>query len=341
MKNIRLAGFRNLSLQITKGRLVWKSETLPDCELLRAPVIVGAYAGARGIVRGGLNASTSYQHGRSAFLGTHSDAGGDEMDVFAKGLGWTNGLAAGWSGELGNLGIFPLASAKHERDAACALHKIGLRTITPLAIWEYEELLDPYGPAPIQASAVIGLDGKPARPALFVYSCSFPYRVCDLSLMNDTERRETLGQAFAATRSSTASDYLFAMATLLGTDLGRLHSAGGHNYAASPHNLFLDGTQVDFEYCFLPGLPTSEAALNERPASWQDKEFLGWYDTLRALAWMVESEVSWPQLAGCLFDSYLSSGGNPHLDMARYASRVLRSFPPARSPATESQRRSS
>lgn len=312
------SAFREVPLQHAEGRLAWKSQFPLVESVLAAPVTVRACD-----TPDGLTGYTSFQHGRSACLGLLPQGGAVDLYVFAKGLGWTNGLTAGWTAELGNLGVFPLAGAKHEQVVATALQAAGLPVITPLEIWEYTVLPGPYGGPTIPAESVIGLDGKPARPALFVYGCSSPYRVCDLWPMTDDERESVLSQAFKSLGATNASDYLVAMASQIGKTCGFLHSMGGHNYTASAHNLFLDGTLVDFEYCFLPEHPTPEAALNVQPAAWQDKEFLGWYDTLRALAGTASPEVLWAELAGCLLESYLAFDGNPNLDIIRYVSRAL------------------
>ena len=78
-------------------------------------------------------------------------------------------------------------------------------------------------------------------------------------------------------------NYMTTFTRNLAKNTGRLHALGGHNYASSTHNIFVDGTLVDFEYCFLPTHGAIDPALSKDTLVWQHKEVLGWIETLTTL----------------------------------------------------------
>jgi len=100
--------------------------------------------------------------------------------------------------------------------------------------------------------------------------------------MDERARERSLARAYEL-RSVSKQDFVESFCKNLATKVGLLHSQGGHNYASSPHNIYVDGTLVDFEYCHLPDIPAIDPALQTEAAAWQQKEILGWIDTLATL----------------------------------------------------------
>lgn len=264
-------------------------------------------------------ALTNCHHGRSACLGRSFGQGG-ACWLFAKGLGWTNSPGPnGWHPALGNLGILSLKSAVHERNAAHQLMKQGLSVIRPLRIWETPVVFADI-PGLGTATEVPDLDGAPARPSTFAYVCDCGYRICDLYHLEDYDKRAVLEEARLTFNATSMTDLVLAFAAKAGRGCGLLHSAGGHNFAMSPHNVFIDGTLVDFEYCYLPGIETVDANLNKNPEVWQAKELNGWHETLAALRYVcgVEKEISQGRLVRAFLDFYIESGGLRSLPFVGY-----------------------
>jgi hypothetical protein len=262
-------------------------------------------------------AFTAAHHGRSVLLGEFQH-GDSPCFVFAKGCGWTNGLVQGWCPELGNLGLFNKAAAMHEVDVSIALNDIHIQTITPMEVWEYDSIPDAMGGKDRSPDSISDLYGNPACPSLFVYASSSKYRLCELPLLHEKERFSLIGELLSKFRKSTIEDYLLWLAGVLGEFTGKLHSAGGHNYAASTHNVFIDGTLIDFEYVYLPKFATQDPNINQRPDSWMDKELLGWWDTISSLKTYLPCAVGNGELISTFFNNYRDHGGRTNLDMYRY-----------------------
>jgi len=242
--------------------------------------------------------------------------------LFAKGCGWTNGVLPGWSSELGNLGIFNGKTALREVRIAQQLHTFGLRAIKPIAVWKYEWIPEAGTGRKIPLSEILDLHGKPSEPALFVYASQQRYRVCELSMLSENHRRDVIVELLANMEVQSAEEYALAFAERLGTSVGLLHAAGGHNYAASPHNVFLDGTLLDFEFLFLPGEVTEDSNINARPESWMDKELLGWWETLRVLQLSLRSDLEISAILLAFFQEYSACGGRTELDMCRHFGKL-------------------
>jgi hypothetical protein len=264
---------------------------------------------------------TAAHHGRSVFL-SEIDDGGEKLQLFAKGCGWTNGVLPGWSSELGNLGLFNGKTALREVRIAQHLHGLGLRVIEPIAVWNYDWIPEAGTGRKISPSEILDLRGSPSEPALFIYASQQRYRVCELAMLSKEHQRDVLAELFECIKVRSLEEYLLAFAKRLGTSVGLLHAAGGHNYAASPHNVFLDGTLLDFEYLFLPGEATEDSNINERPESWMDKELLGWWETLRVLQLSVRCDLEISVILRVFFQKYSACGGRTWLDMCRHFGKL-------------------
>lgn len=226
--------------------------------------------------------SSSPFHGRSVRIDHDLIKSGQYY--FAKGIGWTTcGGVLGWNPSVGNIGILTQKAATQEFKVANVLASHDLDVITPLAILSldvpvYRNQTD----YRFQEASVLDLDQSPARPSIFVYSSPHPDRVCDLFLMDNKKRTSSLEEAYAL-MGCTHECYMMTFTKNLAKNVGHLHALGGHNYASSTHNIFVNGTLVDFEYCFLPAHGAIDPALSQDTLAWQHKEILGWIETLSTL----------------------------------------------------------
>jgi len=304
--------YQKISTCSKKGTQVWKNPSIKEYWSLKGPFFVDPSGNDLNSI-----AYTASHHGRSVCLGDFQ-YGDSTCYVFAKGCGWTNGLFQGWCPELGNLGLFNKDAAIHEVEVSVALNNIGIRTIIPMEVWEYQSIPDAMGGKDRSPDSIHDLYGNPACPSLFVYASSSKYRICELPLLNEKERLSVIGELLSKFSKSTIEDYLLWFASVLGEFTGKLHSAGGHNYAASTHNVFVDGTLIDFEYVYLPDFSTQDPNINQRPESWMDKELLGWWDTISSLKTFLPCEVGNVELITTFFNNYSSHGGKTNLDMYRY-----------------------
>jgi hypothetical protein len=309
--------YQEISTRSKKGTQVWSNKSFIDSWSLKEPFFVDPQG-----KRSNSTAFTAAHHGRSVFLGEFQ-YGDSTCHVFAKGCGWSNGLVQGWCPELGNLGLFNKAAAMHEVEVSIALNDINIRTITPMEVWEYDSIPDAMGGKDRSPDSISDLYGNPACPSLFVYASSSKYRLCELPLLHERERLSVIGELLSKFRKSTIEDYLLRFAGVLGEFTGKLHSVGGHNYAASTHNVFLDGTLIDFEYVYLPKFPTQDPNINQRPDSWMDKELLGWWDTISSLKTYLPCAVGNGELISTFFNNYRDHGGRTNLDMYRYFSQSM------------------
>ncbi len=210
-------------------------------------------------------------HGRSCYLGQCSLG----RHYFAKGVGWV--YSAGWQPDHGSFGIVPRWAAERERDIALRFAELGIVTIRPEAIIAHQIIPDANGGLPRKPQEVPDLDGKPAMPCMYVYSTTSRWRLADLYYLTENQRQKLLGD------DNEQRHWLQRLLTQLGQSSRLLHRAGGHDYSLSPHNVFCDGTRVDFEYSYLPEMPHPNPALNTDVLVWQDKE----RDGLRELAWQI------------------------------------------------------
>lgn len=293
----------NINLLAAPGSNVWQSEYM----LLPAiPLEIGPH--------GEMTASTSYLHGRSVCLGEKYIAGAPKY-LFVKGVGWTHGWINSWSSDLGSLGIFPLRAAIWERNAAQQCIARGLPSSMPLAIVEKESLPGVKGER-IAALEVADLDGSPARPAVYYHATHFRQRICEWREIPLDDRPALLQEITGRTDKVGHEDYLYFMADAMARAAAIFHAVGGHNYAASSHNMTIGGELVDFEYAVLD-TPHWEPALNSNPESWQDKELLGWLQTLAELFDVFEVNLNRPKFAHSFVCRYLNFGGNESLEMVR------------------------
>jgi hypothetical protein len=210
-------------------------------------------------------------HGRSCYLGR--DRSGRHF--FAKGIGWIH--CKGWQPNHGNCGVFPRWGAERERDFALRFAEVGVSVVQPIAIIAHQSIPDVEGDVVRLPAEVLDLDGQPAAPCMYVYSSASRWRLADLFYLSESERGHIQGVG------QDRCEWLQSVLTSVGRSCGLLHTAGGHDYSLSSHNVFCDGTRVDFEYAYLPTLPHRESALNADAEAWRDKEL----DGLRRLAWEI------------------------------------------------------
>lgn len=219
-----------------------------------------------------LRVQTMAHHARSVYLG-HDD---DCFHYFAKGVGWC--LAPGWHFNLGSTGILPSWAAERERDMAFRLRAIGIECPEPIAIYRYQSIPAANRLECTPASAVADLDGSPARPALYVYRHRRRYRLADIPL------------APPSLKAQLRQEYWVTLRRLRDSIL-RLQAAGGHDYSLSLHNVWDDGSRVDFEYVHLGAFPHPNSQLSQRARDWQDKEWLGFRCLAFELADLVGMEA--------------------------------------------------
>ena len=199
---------------------------------------------------------------------------------FAKGIGWTilNGGFYGWHKSLGNLGILTEKAAFQEFKMSKLLTKHGLDVIQPIAVLESKPPMI-FKSKFANDNIVIDLDQSDAKPSIFLYSSTNEFRVCDLYLMDDNDRIKAFKNTYRIL-GCNKNNFIKLFSQKLARNVAKLHNLNGHNYASSPHNIFLDGTLVDFEYYHLPSLPAIDGALKKNHHIWKEKEILGWIDTL-------------------------------------------------------------
>jgi hypothetical protein len=211
-------------------------------------------------------------HGRSCYLGNSNS----DRHYFAKGTGYIH--TYGWDRALGSYGILPRWAAERERDMAYRITALGIKTVFPEAIVLHTRIPDTDRSSFHDASSIPDLNGKPALPCMYVYSAACRWRLADLYYLSERQRTAVCGSGKARI------SWFRNICRTLGEFSARLHRAGGHDYSLSSHNVFCDGTRVDFEYAWFPDMPHPvEAAINTNPEVWRDKEL----DGLRSLAWEI------------------------------------------------------
>jgi hypothetical protein len=272
----------SLSLKTFPGEMLWCSDDAPQ-QIVTMPAIWGAATGTFRPPRRAsyplptwgdlqeLQLDSRTIHGRSCYLG--QDVSG--RHYFAKGIGWI--YSYGWEPCFGNSGILPRWAAERERDFAIRLAAMNVSVVQPVAIIAHREVPDAQGGPARQTAEVKDLDGQPAWPSMYIYSSAARWRLADLWYLSERERLDICGG------EEGCKQWLCDILTRLGESCGLLHAAGGHDYSLSAHNVFCDGTRVDFEYSYLSELPHPNTDLNTNREVWQDKE----RDGLRELAWQV------------------------------------------------------
>jgi len=302
-----------LSLRLTThpGQLVWASPNAPK-EIVSLPALWGAADGTfslNPLARKSfprfdvpcVSVEGSSIHGRSCYLGQCPMG----RHYFAKGIGWV--YSPGWEPDQGSFGIVPLWTAERERDYSLRLGEIGIKSVRPEAIIAHQIVPDTNGSPARKPEEVPDLDGKPAMPCMYVYSTTSRWRLADLYYLTDLQRREIWGEG------PSRNMWLKSLLSALGHSSRLLHIAGGHDYSLSPHNVFCDGTRVDFEYSYLPDMPHPNNALNKDCEVWQDKE----RDGLRELSWQIAElmriDVSVSEITKWWKQTYENNGNSSEL----------------------------
>lgn len=211
-------------------------------------------------------------HGRSVYLG--QDLSG--MHFFAKGAGWIQSEL--WSSNYPSIGILPKWAAMRERDVASYLLNQNMKCAQPVAIIRHltipsESTKDGY----LNSAEIIDLDGEPAEPSIYIYKSHSRWRLADLPFIDPVDLKGVL--PIESKLNNWALELLSEIALLTAA----LHNIGGHDYSLSPHNIFVDGTKVDFEYVYCPKFPHRVGALNEQIKEWQLKEIYA----LKCMAWEI------------------------------------------------------
>jgi len=255
-----------LTLRFAAGERLWIAEDAPSAiQRLSRPVCVSVPGEVRRDIReytldealSHLKVQTMGHHARSAYLGRDPEG----WAYFAKGIGWC--LVPGWDQSMGNTGILSRWGAERERDLSIELAGLGIPLPSPMAIYAYHEILATdrvreWTPA----DNVLDLDGRPSRPSLYIYRHRQRFRLADLPLLPVAQRDALRGQFWEIIRRVRAATVA-------------LQSAGGHDYSLGPHNVWLDGSRVDFEHVVVGGHPHPIEALNADVATWRAKEWYG------------------------------------------------------------------
>ena len=295
-----------LTLKKHPGRLLWRSTEVLD-QIASLPALWGQatgtfrHVGRRPLRLIATSDGTDLQaegmsiHGRSCHLGK----GPDGRYYFAKGTGWIH--FPGWEPDHGSYGILPRRTAERERDLAIRLASLGTRVVRPEAIIAHLEIPDARGGPSRQPDEVIDLDGQPAWPCVYIYSSASRWRLADLTYLSKRQRR-CIWRTGRHRRTR-----LKEVIEGLGRQSARLHAEGGHDYALSAHNVFCDGTRVDFEQACLPEMPHPDPVLNKTPEMWQGREL----DGLRTLTWeiaeLLRIDVSLSEATGWWEQAYQST----------------------------------
>ena len=268
----------DLELDQGSGRMVWLSPDAPTAiRELKTPPILTRPGKFTGVVRKAsleeglhcMRVQSMSHHARSCYLGQ----GQDGYHYFAKGIGWC--LSPGWDPDRGNTGVLAGWAARRERDIALSLAHHSIRVAAPMAIFAYDWLPGLTAISRWDAAEVKDLDGSAAEPSLYIYRSRERFRMADLPVV----ARDQIPAARAN----------FAMLiTALRDSVAKLHSLGGHDYSLSLHNVWADGSRVDFEYVVLGDRPHPVPQLNQSVASWQAKEWAA----LRSLAFEIADIVS-------------------------------------------------
>lgn len=270
----------NLRTESLPGSLLWAAADAPPA-IIEKPMPMGICAASSiskeirdyQLPQVGLlpEVQSMGHHGRSAYLGR----GHDGAHYFAKGVGWC--LGSGWMPEHGNTGILALWAAKRERDVSLRLAALGLAVTSPVAIFSFEYIRGVNGQL-VPAASVPDLDGQPAQPALYVYKSPVRWRLADLPMAPPAVRLQV-------------REHFWKILEILQRSVRLLHAAGGHDYSLSLHNVWADGSRVDFEYVYVPGMPHPVSPLNERVSAWQDKERHALHELAFQLADLVGLDV--------------------------------------------------
>ena len=220
-----------------------------------------------------LTFQTSSIHGRSCYLGTDEN----KNHYFAKGIGWV--LTDGWNPQFGSLGILPLWAAKREKDIAFKLKSIGIDVVTPISIQIHSDIpvFSSGGNDFINAESVPDLDDTKAFPSMYIYRSKCRWRLADLVYLDSKSFHSIINEF------GDINEWFVQLIEKISQSVAILHLNGGYDYSLSPHNVFISGERLDFEYVVVDGIPHKDDVINKNPDSWMNKELYA----LKLLTWEI------------------------------------------------------
>jgi hypothetical protein len=271
--------FLKLKTVKTHGTVHWSSNSAPEEVLKKGSFFTIATDGFVANINNYNHeiffdhVESSSIHGRSCYLGMDNQ----NNHYFAKGTGWNH--VFGWQPSFGSLGILPLWAGTRERDISLALGKTSIKVVSPISILKHNKI-PKFGSTNIEysfidAKSVLDLDGSPANPCVYIYSSKSRWRLADIFFFNEQERKAILFNDI------TPLDWFVQLIKSITLSTATLHNLGGYDYFLSNHNVFIDGTRLDFEYVVLGSHPHPNKILNENIDMWRQKEIYG----LKTLAW--------------------------------------------------------
>jgi len=207
-------------------------------------------------------------HCRSCYLGFYNG-----RHYFAKGTGWIH--SNGWEPEHGNAGILTKRAADWEVKILTLIRTTKIKIVRPELVRTFLEIPKTIASSLRLANEVMDLDGTPANPSMYVYSSIARWRLADLFFIPKAKLVKSIF------KNISPEEWLKNILQSLGKSCAILHFNGGHDYSLSTHNVFTDGTRVDFEHVFYKGLKHHIEVFNNDIETWQKKEI----DGLRNIAW--------------------------------------------------------
>ena len=133
---------------------------------------------------------------------------------------------------------------------------------------------------------------------LYIYSSNQRWRLADLYYMTNQERNSLLFT------SETPRLWLMNLAAKLSTYSGILHKNNGHDYSLSAHNVFIDGTRLDFEYAVVHNHKHPVDALNKDLTVWKQKELFALQTMCWEIAELLRAEISLNDLNKTIIVNY-------------------------------------
>ena len=180
-------------------------------------------------------------HGRSALYES------DGEYVYIKGTGWTFGGASVVTSPKDPglvFGLYDKKFAEREFEVSKVLNSHGIRACRVLGYGSLEEVSH----SNVEAAQ------------LFV-STLYPLRVADLSFVPSLDIREKFVEDVARLcklSKSTLDYFVYWFVESLSGSIIQLHSMGGACDSLTYDNVTLAGELVDFEWLFVPGIPTPD-----------------------------------------------------------------------------------
>jgi len=247
----------------------------------------------------GLIRQSSSIHARSVYLG--QDLTG--MHFFAKGTGWIQ--STDWNPKYPSIGILPKWAALREKNLAKYLASNNIKCTEPVAIIKHLVIpsLENLG-GYINSNEIKDLDGSVAEPSIYIYKSHSRWRLADLPFIGIDAIKEHVSKSLGL------NDWVLKLISDIASFTATLHNLGGHDYSLSLHNIFTDGTKVDFEYVYCPEIAHSIPALNEQIQEWQMKEVY----SLKCLAWeiceLLKIQLQTDQISNFIEHEYKSKLSN-------------------------------